>query len=84
VQAGLVFLLTCGLFIGRCDGTAGKAPVRVPVGANVPSTVAARRGTLEDRFVHGEDCTRTTLSIIEGAACVCVYHIQQIATNALG
>ena len=70
VQGVLVFLFTCGLFIGRGDGAAGKAPVRVPVGANVSSAVAARGGTLEDCLVHGQDCTRTILSIIKATMCV--------------
>ena len=55
LRNGVVFLLPCCLLISGGCRTAGKAPVRVPVGANVSPAVASGSGTLQDSFMHRQD-----------------------------
>lgn len=56
MQTVLVFLLSRRQLVGGGNRTPGETPVRIPIGADVPSTVASRRRALQYRLVHRQDC----------------------------
>lgn len=62
LKAGLILLFSSGLFISGSNGATGKASVRVPVGANVSSTVTSRSRAFQDSLMHRQDYVTSTES----------------------